>query len=169
MRKPWVACIEPKLGCEDTLAGLFNVFHIKVDGKERTVKAPMKRLWDMIDADIEFKRSGTLNNHGTLCFRLEFLGMLMSRTAFSDVSESRMSHPTFSDVSGSRMSNATFSDAYDDDSFCTLTPVERKQTSRQCLWQAAYTVALSTKISMSMASSTRSRKGTRLMWKCRRG
>ena len=106
MRKPWVACIEPKLGCEDTLAGLFNVFHIKVDGKERTVKAPMKRLWDMIDADIEFKRSGTLNNHGTLCFRLEFLGMLMSRTAFSDVSESRMSHPTFSDVFGSRMSNA---------------------------------------------------------------
>jgi hypothetical protein len=106
MRKPWVACIEPKLGCEDTLAGLFNVFHIKVDGKERTVKAPMKRLWDMIDADIEFKRSGTLNNHGTVCFRLEFLGMLMSRTAFSDVSESRMSHPTFSDVSGSRMSNA---------------------------------------------------------------
>jgi hypothetical protein len=91
-----------------------------VDGKERTVKAPKKRLWDMIDADIEFKRSGTLNNHGTLCFRLEFLGMLMSRTAFSDVSESRMSHPTFSD-------------AYDDDSFCTLTPVERKQTSRQCL------------------------------------
>jgi hypothetical protein len=106
MRKPWVACIEPKLGCEDTLAGLFNVFHIKVDGKERTVKAPKKRLWDMIDADIEFKRSGTLNNHGTLCFRLEFLGMLMSRTAFSDVSESRMSHPTFSDVFGSRMSNA---------------------------------------------------------------
>ena len=106
MRKPWVACIEPKLGCEDTLAGLFNVFHIKVDGKERTVKAPMKRLWDMIDADIEFKRSGTLNNHGTLCFRLEFLGMLMSRTAFSDVSESRMSHTTFSDVFGSRMSNA---------------------------------------------------------------
>ena len=82
------------------------MFHIKVDGKERTVKAPMKRLWDMIDADIEFKRSGTLNNHGTLCFRLEFLGMLMSRTAFSDVSESRMSHPTFSDVFGSRMSNA---------------------------------------------------------------
>jgi hypothetical protein len=106
MRKPWVACIEPKLGCEDTLAGLFNVFHITVDGKERTVKAPKKRLWDMIDGDIEFKRSGTLNDHGTLCFRLEFLGMLMSRTAFSDVSESRMSHPTFSDVSGSRMSNA---------------------------------------------------------------
>ena len=106
MRKPWVACIEPKLGCEDTLAGLFNVFHITVDGKERTVKAPKKRLWDMIDADIEFKRSGTLNNHGTLCFRLEFLGMLMSRTAFSDVSESRMSHTTFSDVFGSRMSNA---------------------------------------------------------------
>ena len=106
MRKPWVACIEPKLGCEDTLAGLFNVFHITVDGKERTVKAPKKRLWDMIDGDIEFKRSGTLNDHGTLCFRLEFLGMLMSRTAFSDVSESRMSHPTFSDVFGSRMSNA---------------------------------------------------------------
>ena len=106
MRKPWVACIEPKLGCEDTLAGLFNVFHITVDGKERTVKAPKKRLWDMIDGDIEFKRSGTLNDHGTLCFRLEFLGMLMSHPAFSDVSESRMSHPTFSDVSGSRMSNA---------------------------------------------------------------
>ena len=82
------------------------MFHITVDGKERTVKAPKKRLWDMIDGDIEFKKSGTLNDHGTLCFRLEFLGMLMSRTAFSDVSESRMSHPTFSDVSGSRMSNA---------------------------------------------------------------
>ena len=130
MRKPWVACIEPKLGCEDTLAALFNVFHITVDGKERTVKAPKKRLWDMIDGDIEFKKSGTLNDHGTLCFRLEFLGMLMSHPACSDVSESRMSHPTFSDVSGSRMSNDTFSDAYDADSFCKLNPVAWKQTLR---------------------------------------
>jgi len=101
-----------------------------VDGKERTVKAPKKLLWDMIDGDIEFKKNGTLNNHGILCFRLEFLGMLMSHPACSDVSESRMSHPTFSDVSRSRMSNDTFSDAYDADSFCKLNPVAWKQTLR---------------------------------------
>ena len=106
------------------------MFHVTVDGKERTVKAPKKISWDMIDGDIEFKKTGKLNNHGALCFRLEFLGMPMSHPAFSDVSESRMSHPTFSDVSGSRMSNDTFSDAYDADSFCKLNPVAWKQTLR---------------------------------------
>ena len=149
--------------------GMFNVFCITVDGKERTAKAPKKILLDMIDGDIEFKKNGTFNNHGILCTRLEFLGMLMSHPAFSDVSEGKMSHPTFTDASGGRMSNATFSDAYDDDSLCMLTPVVWKQTSRQCLWQATYTVALPIKISIAMASSTRSRKGTRLMCKSRRG
>ena len=55
-RKPWVACIEAKVGCGVTLAELFNAFDITVDGKARTIKAPKRLPWDMTDADIEFRK-----------------------------------------------------------------------------------------------------------------
>lgn len=73
-RKPWVACIEAKVGCEKSLEKLFNVFEVTVDSQLRKVKAPKKLLWDMIDADIQSRQDGTIHTYGSLCFRLEFLG-----------------------------------------------------------------------------------------------
>ena len=73
-RKPWVACIEAKAGCQASLDKLYNVCEVQVDDEVKTVKAPKKLLWGMIDADIEFRQSGKMHSYGNLCFRLEFLG-----------------------------------------------------------------------------------------------
>ena len=62
-----------------------NVFHVAVDGGVRIVQAPKKMLWDMIDSDIAFRNSGKQHDFGNLCFRLEFLGVLMNHPAFSDI------------------------------------------------------------------------------------